>query len=367
MVMAEQARQAVRPLVDRGRRRALVAAPFSDEPEQLPGPLSPHLARLGQSLLEDIMPQEGYFVGIDVSSVRLDVAYHGQEELCEVSNDEPGIARLVERLSGQAIALVVLEASGGHEAALVAALALADLPVVVVNPRQVRDFAKATGKLAKSDALDARVLAHFAQAVRPQPRPIVSGQAKELEQLLARRRQVVEMLTAERNRRRLCGQAVRPRLERHIEWLQEELKELDKQLQERLHSSPLWREKDELYRSVPGVGPVLSCTLVAEMPELGRLHNKQIAALVGVAPLNRDSGQWRGRRSIWGGRANVRAVLYMATLAATRCNVVIKAFYERLVKAGKEHKVAITACMRKLLVILNAMARHGTPWNPSIA
>ena len=310
------------------------------------------------------MHQEGRFVGIDVSSQQLDMAYHGQEAVYTVTNDDQGIHDLVQRLQRGQVVLVVLEATGGYEAQVVAALAAAGLPVAVVNPRQVRDFAKATGKLAKTDAIDAGVLAHFAQAVRPQPRPLSDQETRQLQQLLARRRQVVEMLTAERNRLHTCGKGVRSRIEAHIDWLNQELKRLDEELQDRLRNSPLWRQKDRLYRSVPGVGSVLSCTLLAELPELGKLNRKQIAALVGVAPLNRDSGKLHGRRCIWGGRAQVRAVLYMAALSATRFNPVIKAFYERLIAAGKVPKVAITACMRKLLVILNAMTRDGTHWNP---
>jgi len=310
------------------------------------------------------MHQEGKFVSIDVSSQQLDMAYHGQEAVYTVTNDDQGIHDLVQRLQRGQVVLVVLEATGGYEAQVVAALAAAGLPVAVVNPRQVRDFAKATGKLAKTDAIDAGVLAHFAQAVRPQPRPLSDQETRQLQQLLARRRQVVEMLTAERNRLHTCGKGVRSRIEAHIDWLNQELKRLDEELQDRLRNSPLWRQKDRLYRSVPGVGSVLSCTLLAELPELGNLNRKQIAALVGVAPLNRDSGKLHGRRCIWGGRAQVRAVLYMAALSATRFNPVIKAFYERLIAAGKVPKVAITACMRKLLVILNAMTRDGTHWNP---
>ena len=310
------------------------------------------------------MHQEGKFVSIDVSSQQLDMAYHGQEAVYTVTNDDQGIHDLVQRLQRGQVVLVVLEATGGYEAQVVAALAAAGLPVAVVNPRQVRDFAKATGKLAKTDAIDAGVLAHFAQAVRPQPRPLSDQETRQLQQLLARRRQVVEMLTAERNRLHTCGKGVRSRIEAHIDWLNQELKRLDEELQDRLRNSPLWRQKDRLYRSVPGVGSVLSCTLLAELPELGKLNRKQIAALVGVAPLNRDSGKLHGRRCIWGGRAQVRAVLYMAALSATRFNPVIKAFYERLIAAGKVPKVAITACMRKLLVILNAMTRDGTHWNP---
>lgn len=310
------------------------------------------------------MHQEGVFVGIDVSSEKLDVAWHGEETTRALSNDDAGIEELVGLLREKAVALVVLEATGGYEAAVVAALSLAGLSVAVVNPRQVRDFAKATGKLAKSDAIDAAVLAHFGAAVRPQVRALGDEQARELKQVVARRRQLQEMITAERNRLRLSGKAVGPRIEAHIEWLESELKDMDRQLRGCLRASPVWREKDELYRSVPGVGPILSATLLAELPELGSLNRKKVAALAGVAPLNRDSGKWRGRRCIWGGRASIRSALYMGALAATRCNPVIREFYERLVAEGKPFKVALTACMRKLLVILNAMACSGKPWSP---
>jgi len=237
------------------------------------------------------------------------------------------------------------------------------LPVVVANPRQIRDFAKATGKLAKTDAIDARVIAHFAAAVKPTPRPLPDDQAQEFGDALARRRQVVEMITAERNRLSSArNKAVRRHIKDHITWLERELVDTDNDLRRSVKESPVWREKDNLLRSVPGVGPVLSATLLADLPELGTLDRKQIAALVGVAPLNRDSGNFRGKRTVWGGRAKVRATLYMATLAATRHNAVIRAFYQRLCAAGKDHKVALTACMRKLLTILNAMLKHRTPW-----
>jgi transposase len=237
----------------------------------------------------------------------------------------------------------------------------------MVNPRQVRDFAKATGRLAKTDRLDAQVLAHFAQAVQPVPHPLPDAQTQELTALLTRRRQVVEMLTAEKNRLRATrSEVVRQRVQDHIRWLEQELAGLDRDLDHTIRESSLWREKDNLLRSVPGVGPVVSVTLLADLPELGTLSHHQIAALVGVAPLNRDSGRFRGKRMVWGGRGRVRAALYMAALSATRYNPIIKAFYHRLCGAGKARKVALTACMRKLLTILNAMLKHRQTWVPDV-
>ena len=311
---------------------------------------------------EGTLDRTKVFVGIDVSKERLDVATYPAKEKWAFANDGPGIASLVERLEGLRPAAVVLEATGGLQITVVAALGIAGLPVAVVNPRQVRDFAKATGKLAKTDAVDAQVLAHFAQAIRPSLRPLPDEATQELSALLARRRQVVEMLTAEKNRLGRALPPVRLRLQTHISWLERELVDLDEVLGLTLRQSPLWREKESLLRSVPGVGPVLTLTLLAELPELGIGGHKQISALVGVAPLNRDSGTLRGKRTVWGGRAPVRAVLYMATLVATRFNPVIRTFYQRLLAAGKAKKVALTACMRKLLTILNAMLKHRTSW-----
>ena len=304
-----------------------------------------------------------FFVGIDVAQATLDVALRPGGEHWQVPNDELGRAELVRRLQVQPVALVVLEATGGLETSVAAALGMAPLPVVVVNPRQVRDFAKATGRLAKSDRLDAEVLAHFAEAVHPEPRPLPDDQMRALAALLDRRRQLVEMLTAERNRLQRALAVVQERLEAHIQWLEAELRDVDKELRQAIQKSPLWRAKEKLLRSVPGVGPVLATTLLADLPELGRLDRKEIAALVGVAPLNRDSGTLKGKRTTWGGRAKVRTALYMGTLSATRWNKVIKSFYARLRAAGKSFKVAMTACMRKLLTILNAMVKHGTYWN----
>ena len=308
------------------------------------------------------MKKEEVYTGIDVSQNNLDVAVHPSGEQWTSSNDDSGIKEIVRRLQKLAPALVVVEPTGGFQNPLVAALAASSVPVVVVNPRQIRDFARATGRLAKTDAIDAGIMASFAATVRPELRPLPDAQAQELAAILARRRQVVEMLTAEKNRLLHAGKAVSERISAHITWLEEEQETIDQELGRAIRKSPVWREKENLIRSVPGVGPVLSVTLLAQLPELGTLNRKEIASLVGVAPLNRDSGTLRGKRSVWGGRAPVRATLYMATLAATRCNPVIKSFYNRLREAGKATKVALTACMRKLLIILNAMVRDGTSW-----
>ena len=302
------------------------------------------------------------YVGIDVAKDWLDVAQRPGGGSWRVSSDETGVVALVERLKGVRPTLVVLEATGGLQIPAVAALAAAGLRTAVVNPRQVRQFAGATGRLAKTDAIDAQVLAQFGEAVRPEVRPLPDAATQELSALVARRRQLIEMLTAEKNRLRVATKKVRPNIEAHIHWLERELLDLDAGLGETIRSSPVWREQDNLLRSVPGVGPVLSFVLLADLPELGKLSRKEIAALVGVAPLNRDSGQFRGRRQVWGGRSHVRTALYMATLVASRYNPAIKSFYQRLLSVGKPKKVALTACMRKLLTILNAMMRHQAPW-----
>jgi transposase len=316
---------------------------------------------------EFLLTEPCLYVGIDVSKATLDVAIRPTEKHWQVPHTEEGIRELVAVLAPMHPSLIVLEATGGLEVSLVAALARAKLPVAVVNPRQVRDFAKATGKLAKTDRLDALVLAHFAQGVHPTPRPLPDAEALALEGLLTRRRQVVGMLTAEKNRLQRAGTQLQPQIQEHIAWLEQSLAKLDDDLGRTLRESPLWREKEDLLRSVPGVGPVVSLTLLAELPELGTLDRRQIAALVGVAPLNRDSGTLRGRRTVWGGRARVRATLYMAALVASRWNPVIMAFYQRLLSAGKAKKVALTACMRKLLTILNAMLKNHTRWQPDHA
>ena len=308
------------------------------------------------------MGGEPRFVGIDVSKAPVDIAVRPTGQRWAVSYDETGVEELVSQMVDLGPALVLLEATGGLELPLAAALAAAALPVVVVNPRQVRDFARATGTLAKTDALDAGVLAHFADVVRPDVRPLKDAETQVLNSLTARRHQVMTMLVSEKNRLGTAIGAVSPRIEAHIAWLEQELSDLDKGLRQTLRRSPVWREKDDLLRTVPGVGEQLSLTLLANLPELGTLNRRQIAALVGVAPYNRDSGTLRGKRAVWGGRSRVRAVLYMGALAASRHNPAIRDFYQRLLAAGKPKKVALVACMRKLLVILNAMLKHGSPW-----
>jgi transposase len=307
------------------------------------------------------------FVGIDVAKAQLDVCVLPELEAWRVSNDEAGLDSLVERLVALAPAAVVLEATGGLELPLVGALVAAGLPVHVINPRQVRDFARATGRLAKTDAIDARILGQFAQAVRPEQRLWPDEETQALRALVTRRRQLLEMLVAEKNRRHVAARPVRRSLNANIDWLQGLICELDDELNKTIQSSPAWREKDDLLRSVPGVGPVLSAVLLSQLPELGRLGRKQIAALVGVAPLNRDSGTLRGRRTVWGGRGQVRGALYMGTLVATRFNPRVRIFYQRLLAAGKPKKVALTACMHKLLAVLNAMLPAGQAWQPALS
>jgi transposase len=313
------------------------------------------------------MSKSAVYVGIDVSKHHLDVALRPTAECWDVANDKEGISILVTLVQEAAPALIVLEATGGYENAAVAALAAAALPVVVVNPRQVRDFAKATGLLEKTDRLDCGALALFAERVQPQIRALKSEEAQEFDAFLARRRQLQEMLTAEKNRTGTAHPALQKRLTQHIRWLEKELAHTHDEMDRQIKQSPIWRAQDELLRSMPGVGPVLSRTLIGNVPELGRLTTKEIRKLVGVAPLAWDSGKYRGKRFTWGGRAPVRAVLYMAALVAVRFNPVIRDFYERLLGRGKEKKVALVACMGKMLGILNSMVRHGTYWDPNYA
>ena len=358
-------RQTDRTLVVGGRHKARVVALISEEPERLPGLTKPVSARQGQYEGGEYVAGIIY-VGIDVSKERIDVAVRPTGRNWSVSYDGASVDDLVTQLKDLKPAGVITESTGGLELPLVAALAAASLPVAVVNPRQVRDFAKSTGQLAKTDRLDAHVLAHFGEAVRPAIRPLRDADTRALGAMLARRRQVSGILVAEKNRLGRATPEVRPRLEAHISWLQQELDDLDTDLRQRIQHSPLWREKDDLLRSVPGVGPQVSLTLLAYLPELGTLNRKQIAALVGVAPFNRDSGPHRGKRSVWGGRATVRSTLYMGALVASRRNPVLREFYQRLLEAGKPKKVALTACMRKLLTILNSMVRTGQKWDPII-
>jgi transposase len=311
------------------------------------------------------MPEpQALYVGIDVSKARLDVAVYEPATDWQVENSDAGIAALMERLQTLSPTLIVLEATGGYESVLVAELAAAHLPVVVTNPRRVRSFARSTGKLAKTDKLDARMLAHFAAAIRPEVRALASAQEEQLTAWLTRRRQIVEMLTVEKNRRQTVRASLRRDLDEHIAWLTEKLAQLDQEIDQFIQGSPLWVEKATLLNTVPGVGRITTSTLLAMLPELGLLNRQEIAALVGVAPLNRDSGKKTGRRHVSGGRAAVRTVLYMAALSASKHNPIIRRFYEHLVKQGKEKKVALTACMRKLLVILNAMLRAKRVWAP---
>jgi len=303
------------------------------------------------------------FVGIDVSKTSLDVALRPDNTHWSCGNDDAEIGTLVKRLRKLQPTLIVLEATGGLEIPVAAALASVGLPIVVVNPRQVRDFAKATGELAKTDRIDAGVLAWFGEAVRPEIRPLKDPATQELAALLTRRRQLTDMLTAEKNRLSCAPKRVSKDIKIHITWLEKRLRDANNGLSKAIKQSPVWCEHDEILQSTPGVGPVLSVTLLAALPELGTLNRRQIAALAGVAPFNRDSGKFKGKRAIWGGRAEVRAVLYMGTLSAVRCNPIIRSFYQRLTKAGKNHKVAMTACMRKLLTILNIMMKNHTHWH----
>lgn len=304
-------------------------------------------------------------VGIDVSKAQLDVEIRPSGEKQSFANDKVGIKALVKWLAKIAPTLIVLEATGGYEREVMRALVSAGLPAVVVNPRQVRDFAKATGQLAKTDSIDAGVLAHFAEVIRPALRPLPDAVTLELRALTSRRRQLLEMIAAENNRLEMASKAVRKSIHAHIGYLEQALERINQELDRAIEQSPIWKENEDLLRSAKGIGPVTSRTLLAELPELGTLDRKQIAALVGVAPFNRDSGSLKGRRSIWGGRAPVRGALYMATLVATRRNPVIRDFYNRLIAKGKLFKVALVACMRKLLTILNSMIKHKTRWSNS--
>lgn len=304
------------------------------------------------------------FAGIDVAKATLDIAVRPSAQTWQVIYDDAHVEALVTQLNDLSPTLIVVEATGGLERPLVVALLTAGLPVVVINPRLARDFAKATGRLAKTDRIDAQVLAHYGEAIRPSCRPLPDADTQQLRAMVDRRRQLVDMMTAEQSRLSCSPARIRDSIECHIDWLRQQIASLDDDFESMLQNSPLWREHDAILQSVPGVGPIVSHTLMVHVPELGHLNRKQIAALVGVAPFNRDSGAYRGRRSIWGGRAAVRAVLYMGALVATRHNPAIREFYQRLLAAGKTKKVALTACMRKLLTILNAMMKHQSRWQP---
>lgn len=349
------------------RSEAVPSCP-NREPEQLPGPR----ARIAQEralwgLYTQEVDMSKCYVGIDVSRDALDVYVRPTGKAWQVTNTCRGHASLAQRLRRLDPKLVVLEATGGLERAAARALAGAGLAVAVVNPRQTRDFARSTGRVAKTDALDASDLARYAEVVQPEPRTLADEETQALAELVRRRLQVVKMAAGEKNRLQRCSGELRAGIQDHLSWLEEEEERLDREIQARVRSEPRWRARVKLLKTVPGVGPVLSSTLVACMPELGRVGKKEIAALVGVAPFNRDSGKKRGKRRVSGGRGHVRAVLYMATVAAVRCNPVLKEFYQRLVDAGKEKKVALTASMRRLIVILNAIAQTGTPWDEAHA
>jgi transposase len=372
VVERHAARQTKSPVVhetvpQRGRLAEPATNPNSCLGQQ-PAAAKPVSARTGRGRQrrrkEEVhtMSASQWCIGIDVSQATLDVAVYPSQEHWQVANDAAGIAELVERVVALAPYRVVLEATGGYELPALAALGVAGAPVVAVNPRQVRDFARATGQLAKTDGLDAQTLALFAARIQPQLRALPDAATQELSGLLARRRQLIEMRTAESNRLPLAVEAVRSELRDHLRFVDRRILDLDRGLHDRLRRSRLWREQEDLLRGIPGVGPILSATLLADLPELGTTGTKQVTALVGLAPLNRDSGQWRGKRRIWGGRGHVRAVLYMATLTAVRINPVLKDTYARLLRAGKPRKLALVACMHKLLRICNAILASGTPW-----
>jgi transposase len=304
-------------------------------------------------------------VGIDVSKASLEVADSSAADVWQTTNDNEGFNQVVSSLPSLKPNLIVVEATGRYEADLVSALLANKLPVVVVNPRQVRDFAKAKGILAKTDRIDASVLVSFGEAVRPEVRELKDEETQTLQALVTRHQQLVSMLTAEKNRLPGAPPPVRKDIKAHIQWLEKRLRVTDHQTRLKLEANPNWRAKDDLLQGVPGIGETTATSLLASLPELGRINRRQIAALVGLAPFNRDSGQFRGKRTIWGGRAQVRCSLYMATISAIRCNPVIRPFYQRLREAGKPPKVAITACMRKLLTILNVMMKNQTTWDPN--
>ena len=374
-VRTKRTGQAARPSVGKGRSVARVV------PSLLPksansclGYPSPHLlqgrARLEQiqSMKEDCLLEVSHiFVGIDVSKAQLDVSIRPTAQTLSVTNDKAGIRVLIKHLKKLQPHLVVLESTGGLERQIMTALIGAEIAVVMANPRQVRDFAKSTGQLAKTDRIDAAVLAYYAEAIRPKPRPLPDELTLELRALTARRRQVIDMIVAEKNRLATASKAIKKRITAHIAYLERELDGADHDLDRFIEKNPLWKENQEILCSTPSIGPVSSRTLIAELPELGTLGRKQISALVGLAPFPRDSGTLKGRRTIWGGRASVRSALFMATLAAMRCNPVIRAFYKRLKAAGKAPKVGLVACMHKLLIILNAMLKNKIRWSETFS
>ena len=306
------------------------------------------------------------FVGIDIAKETMEVTIHEGKEHWTYANDEKGLSKLLMKMKRLSPCLIVFEATGGYEMIVAAGLQSRGFPVAVVNPRHIRDFARSTGILAKTDILDAQVIARFAATVKPTPRVLPTEETRKLGVIIMRRRQVVTMIIAENNRFHTADPAVKERIKAHINWLEQELDEINKELRQMVQDNPDWKEKDEILQSVPGVGPNLSTTLLADFPELGNLNRKQTAALGGVAPFNRDSGKLRGKRSIWGGRDMVRTATYMATFSAIRFNPLLKSFFDRLTAAGKSFKTAMVACMRKLLCILNAMLKNRTHWNSSV-
>ena len=304
------------------------------------------------------------FVGIDVAKAELEIGVIPESKTWTVSNDGLGIKELIDSLVTLSPSVIVIESTGGYETLVASSLATAQLPVVVINPRHIRSFAKAIGTLAKTDRIDSLVLARYGKSINPELRPLKDKQAQELKAMLGRRKQLVEMLTMEKNRIERATNSVLKDIQAHIFWLESRLQDVDKDLHNSIKNTPVWREKDKIIRSIPGAGPVLSVTLISELPELGILNRRQIAALVGVAPFNCDSGTRKGYRRVWGGRAQIRSILYMASLSAVRYNPVIRAFYKRLIAAGKKPKVSLTACMRKLLTIIDSMVRNGSLWEP---
>jgi transposase len=309
------------------------------------------------------MSTSAYFIGIDVSKDRLDVSVRPSNEKMSFTNGDDDIDLLIQRLQSLQPELIVMEATGSYHQLVLGRLLAVGLAAIAINPRQARDFARAIGRIAKSDSIDADVLAEFGEKIRPQVRAIADQATQELDAICTRRRQLVSMVIAEKNRYPAAPASIRPQIKKHILWLEKQIDELENDLDKLIRSTPAWREKDDLLRSCKGIGPTTSHTMLASLPELGTLSRRRIAALVGVAPFNRDTGKYRGQRHIYGGRTDVRSVLFMATLAAIRFNPVIRAFHKKLIAAGKAKKVAITACMRKLLTILNAMVRNNTRWN----
>jgi transposase len=310
------------------------------------------------------MNKEQIYAGVDISKDYLDMTFVDSDKKWKFANNKAGIKEAIEVFKEMAPVMVIFEATGGLELSLWSALTKAGINAAPINPRQIRNFAQAKGTLAKTDIIDAQIIAQYGHAMKPRPQFVPDTQ--DLKEMMSRRSQLVEMISAEKNRLKTARQAhIKQEIKAHIDWLEKRLRDADKALKQAIDNNPVWREKAELLRSTPGVGPAMTAALLAQLPELGALNRHQVAALAGVAPLNRDSGKMRGKRTVWGGRASIRGVLYMATLVATRCNPVISIFYQRLCAEGKAKKVALTACMRKLLIILNSMIKHKTLWQRS--